>query len=180
MVVYLCGQRGAHSIPRRWPRLLFTDTARGRRLGLRNTRAKDFIFCGAQSARASPRKEPADRPQSTCAQGVGVVVFEANAGRAPPHTVGRASTSPTPRQVGGCGFMMTQLKFSNAIPRESRALRSVDNRPSAHRARARLRSWRGCLCSQRGNAGYAPSHAIGRGFSSPTPREVAGWGIVTP
>ena len=63
----LRGQRGARSTPRRWPRLLFTVTAPGRRLRLRNFITDVFEFCGARSACAAPRREPADRLQSTCA-----------------------------------------------------------------------------------------------------------------
>ena len=171
----LCGQRGAGSSPCRWPTLLFTDTVPGRRLRLRIAVIEAFKFRGARPARASPREEPADRPQSTCALadlawlslqlirsalhptllaeaplqrnlarsaaaasncrgysfrnpchaaharfaprrtsrsptervragGLGVAVFAANAGRAPPRAVGQRSSSPTPCQVGGCGF----------------------------------------------------------------------------
>ena len=62
----LRGQRGARSIPRRWPRLPFTDTASSRRLRLRNAVAEAFEFRCARPAHASPRGEPADRPQSMC------------------------------------------------------------------------------------------------------------------
>ena len=167
----------------------------------------------AQLARASPRGEPPDRPQSTCAGGLSVVGFEANAGRTPPHAVGRGSTSPTPRQigdrtcrtwcratcarftpwrtghppteharaaglgvvvcaanagrappntagpgsslptprqVGDCGFKTPQSKLPNFVARGPCAVRFVENQPTAHRARARWRTWRGCL---RGHCG---------------------------
>ena len=63
----LRGQLSARSTPRCWPRLLFTDTAPGCRLRLRNAATEAFLFRGARPACASPRGEPADRPQSTCA-----------------------------------------------------------------------------------------------------------------
>ena len=70
-------------------------------------------------------------------------------GRAPPHAVDRGSSSPTPRQVGGCGFETTYQKLPNCVLRGPRASRPVENQPIAHGARAHCRTWRGCLCSQR-------------------------------
>ena len=146
----LRGQRGTRSPHAVWPRLFFTDTAPGRRLRLRTAVTIAFDSRGARPARASPRGEPADRPRSTTrAGGLGVVVFAANARRAPPHAVGRGSSSPTPRQVGGCGFGTSCLRISTPVARGPRALRPVENRPTAHGARARWRTWRGCLRGQR-------------------------------
>ena len=114
-------------------------------------RGHRFDSRAARPARASPRGEPADRPRSTrCAGGLGVVVFAANARRAPPHAVGRGSSSPTPRQVGGCGFETSWPLRLTSVARGPRALRPVENRPTAHGARARWRTWRGCLRGQRG------------------------------
>ena len=62
----LRGQLVARSTLRSWPRLLSTDTALGQRLRLRTVVAVSFSSRGARRARASPRGEPADRPQSTC------------------------------------------------------------------------------------------------------------------
>ena len=132
-------------------------------------------FRGARPARASPRGEPADRPQEHArAGGLGVVVFAANARRAPSHAVGRGSSSPTPRQVGGCGFET-----------------SLPPRPTPCRAaRARFAPWRtGRSTKEHARAGglgvvvfaantrRAPPHAVGRGSSSPTPRQVGGCGF---
>ena len=62
----VCGQRGASSTPHRWTRIFFNDTAPGRRLRLRAVvMAIPSKSCGAWPARALPRGEPADRPQST-------------------------------------------------------------------------------------------------------------------
>jgi len=79
-----------------------------------------------------------------------MVVFAANAGRAPPQTVCRGSSSPTPRQVGGYDFKTPLFKLSNSVPRGRRALCPVDNKPTAHTSRARWRTWRGCIRGQRG------------------------------
>ena len=76
----------------------------GQRLRLRNVMSIAFEFCAARPARALPCGEPADRPQSKCAGGLGVVVFAANAERDPSHAVGRGSNSTQPRLVGGCGI----------------------------------------------------------------------------
>ena len=171
----LGGQRGARSTPRRSPRLLFTDTAPGRRLWLQKAVTKAFELSGARPPRALPSGESAGRSQSTraladlawlslrptrgalhptslveallhrhrarsaaaasecrsesCrilwraaharfapwktsrpptehvrAGGLGVVVFTANAGRAPPRVIGRGFSSATLSMDGGCGF----------------------------------------------------------------------------
>ena len=63
----LRGQRGARSTPRRWPRPFFTDTGPDRRLRLQHVVIDAFMFRGVRPASASPREEPADCRQSTCA-----------------------------------------------------------------------------------------------------------------
>ena len=103
----------------------------------------------AARARFAPWRTGRPPTEHARAGGLGVVVFAANARRAPPHAVGRGSSSPTPRQVGGCGFETSWPPRSNPVPRGPRALRPVENRPTAHGARARWRTWRGCLRGQR-------------------------------
>ena len=61
----LLGQRGARSTPRRWPRLIRTDTASGRRLRLWRLVVSAFESRAARPLRASPREGSADRPRST-------------------------------------------------------------------------------------------------------------------
>ena len=73
-----------------------------------------------------------------------------NGERASPHAVGRGPSSPSPHQVGGCGFEAPWWKLPNSVARGKRALRHVEYQPTAHRARAHWRRWRSCLCSQRG------------------------------
>ena len=50
---------------------------------------------------------------------------------------------------GGSGFASLWTWFPSPIPRGPRALRPVENRPTVNGARARWRTLRGCLCSQR-------------------------------
>ena len=84
------------------------------------------------------------------AGGLGVVVFADDAGRAPTYAVDRGSSLPTPCQVKGCGFKLTCTKCSGPVACGQHAHRPVHNRPTARAARARWRTWRGWLYSQRG------------------------------
>ena len=59
--------------------------------------------CRATRARFATWTTHQSPTEHTHAGGLGVVVFEANKGRAPPHAVSRGSFSPTLRQVGGYG-----------------------------------------------------------------------------
>ena len=79
----------------------------------------------------------------------GVVVFVANALRAPPHAVDRGTYSPTPRQVGSCGFETSSSLRATFVKCGARALRPVENRPTARRVRARWLTLRGYLCNKR-------------------------------
>ena len=122
----------------------------GRRLRLRDALITAIGSRGARPARASsPWRTGRPPTEHARAGGLGVVVFAANARRAPSHAVGRGSSSPTPRQVGGCGFGTSCSQRSTTVSRGPRALRPVENQPTAHGARARWRTWRGCLRSQR-------------------------------
>ena len=105
--------------------------------------------CRATRARFAPWRTGRPPTEHARAGGLGVVVFAANARRAPSHAVGRGSSSPTPRQVGGCGFETTWPTRASPVARGPRALRPVENQPTAHGARARWRTWRGCLRGQR-------------------------------
>ena len=103
----------------------------------------------AARARFAPWRS--DRPPTGHARAGGPEVFFAvNPGRTPPHAIGRGSFPSTPRQVGGCGLGATSPQRSNPMPRGPRALRPVDNRPTAHGARAHWRTWHGCLRGQHG------------------------------
>ena len=63
----LRGQRRARSIPRRWSRPFFNDTARGWRLQLSTVSFIASSSWAVLPARASPRGEPANRLHSTWA-----------------------------------------------------------------------------------------------------------------
>ena len=101
------------------------------------------VLCRAARARFAPWRTGHPPTEHARAGGLGVVVYAANAGRAPAHDVRRGSSSPTPPQVGGCGFGTLQSKLPNSVARGPCALRPVKNQPTAHRARARWRTWRG-------------------------------------
>ena len=105
----------------------------------------------AARARFAPWRTSRSPTEHVRAGGLVVVVFAADAGRAPPHTVGRGSSAPTPPQVVCYGFKTTWPKPSNSVARSLRALRSVENQPTAHGACARWRTCRGCLRGQRGD-----------------------------
>ena len=98
-------------------------------------------------------------------------VFAANAQYAPSHAVGRGTSAPTPRQVSGCGFRTSCLLRSTAVAHSPCAHRPLENRPTAHGPRAR---WRTQHFAFAANAQCAPSHAVDRGSSAPTQRQVGG------
>ena len=154
----------------------YTDTATDQRLWLRNVVVMAFSFRASRPARASPRGELADRPQSTRALAdlVLVVVFAANAERAPPHAIGRGSSSTTPRQVSSCGFAMKchRIQFPCRAIRARFASWRTGRPPTEHARVGGLG-----VVAFAANPGHAPPHAVGRGSSSPTPRQVGGYGF---
>ena len=70
--------------------------------------------CRATRARFAPWRTGRPPTEHAGAGGLGVVVFAANARRARSHAVGRGSSSPTPRQVDGCGLKRRDLASSPA------------------------------------------------------------------
>ena len=89
-------------------------------------------------------------------------VCAANSRRALPHAVGRGSSAQTPRLVGGCGLKPSMPSHSRPVARGARALRHVDNQPTAHRALVSARCVPGAVvCAA--NSRRAPPHAVGRG-----------------
>ena len=111
------------------------DTAPCRRLRLRTFVTVSFKSRGARpAARHSSRGEPADRPQSThCALRTWRGCLRvANSRRAPPHAVGRGSSSPPPRRIGGCGFGPSYPSLSSSVACSPRLLftdTAPDRRP---------------------------------------------------
>ena len=173
----LRGQLATRSTPRRWPRLLSNDTAPGRRLLLRTVVAVSLsVPWRAARARVAPwitSRPPTDARTARCV--LGAVVCAANSRRAPPHAVGRGSSPPTPRQVGGCGFGTSLPSVSSPVARGPRALRHVENQPTAHRACTARCVLGAVVCAA--NSRRAPPHAVGRGSSPLTPRFVGGCGF---
>ena len=130
----------------------------------------------AARARFAPWRTGRRPTEHARAGGLGVVVFAANARRAPPHAVGRGSSSPTPRQVGGCGFETSwpPLRLPWRAAR-ARFAPWITGRPPTEHARA---GGLGVVVFA-ANARRAPPHAVGQGSSSPTPRQVGGCGFET-
>ena len=124
-------------------------------LNVRNQRFR-ILWLAARACFASWRTSQPPIEQLR-AGGLGVVVFAANTGRTAARAIGRGSSSPTPNQVGGCGFETSHAKLSPSPARGPLALRPVGNLPTAHRADACWRTWRGCLRSQHG-AHCSPRH----------------------
>ena len=116
----------------------------------------------------------ADRPRSTrraARTWRGCVVGQR--GRAPPHAVGRGSTAPTPRQVGGRGFegLGQRVRIPWRASRARIAPWSSGRRTAEHAPRSADLAW---LCCGPTRGALSP-HAVGRGSTAPTPRQVGGW-----
>ena len=101
----------------------------------------------ATRARFAPWRTGRRPAEYTRAGGLGVVVFAANERRAPSHVVGRGSSPPTLRQIGGCGFETPCSLRAISVVRDGGALYPVENRPTAHGVHARWRT-RCCLRGQ--------------------------------
>ena len=139
----------------------------GRRLRLRTVVAVSFSSRGARPARASSRGEPADRPRSTC-----LCALRAWRGCLRGQLAARSTPRRWPRllctdtaPVGGCGFEPSLLTRSRPVARGARALRHVENQPTAHGALVSARCVLGAVvCAA--NSRRAPPHAVGRGSSA--------------
>ena len=107
--------------------------------------------------------------------GLGVVVLWANAQRASPHAVGRGAIAPTPRQVSGTGFESSWPLRLILVARSPRAYRIMEYRPTANGAHA-VQCGLGVVVSW-ANARRAPPHAVSRGSTALTPRQVNGTGF---
>ena len=133
-------QRGARSSPRRRPGLDRTNTATGRRCGLAKFVVTSFETgvardpCAFHAREYRPIAHAVRAPH--CAGLLGVVALWPNAGRAPPHVIGRGSTSPTPRQVGGTCFERLWPPRLSLVARGPLAVHAGDCWPIAHGARA--------------------------------------------
>ena len=175
----LRGQLATRSTPRRWSRLFFTDTAPGRRVRLRSVIAEAFEFRGARPGRASPLGEPADRPRSTHCALAELAWLSARPTR-------RALHPPLLDED-----LLHRHCARSAVAASKRRDRSF--RVPWRAARSRFAPWRTSrppkehalraggvgvvVCAA--NATRSPPPAVGRGSSSPTPRQVGGCGFET-
>ena len=159
----LRGQLATRSTPRRWPTILCVDNAPGRRLRRRAVVPVFFSPRGARRARASPRGEPANRPQRThctlrswrgCLRGK---LATRSAPRRWPRLL-CADTAPCWRLR-----LRTVVSVSSRpVARGARALRHVENQPTAHRALVSARCVLGAVvCAA--NSRRAPPHVVSRG-----------------
>ena len=146
----LRGQRGAPSTPRRWPRLFHTDTAR-------RSAAAALNFCvaissdprAARPARASPVKNrpTAHEARARLRTWRGCLRGQRGARSTPRHWPRRFFTDTEPGRRLWLRDLVTRAFESRAV-RPARA--SPHGELANHRgARARWRTWRGCLSSQR-------------------------------
>ena len=165
-----------HSTPLRWPRLFFTDTAPGRRLRLRNV-MPSFRIRAARPARASPRGEPADRPRSTRAL-ADLAWLSSRPTRGALHPTPLAEALLHRHRARSAAAASKRRDHSFRIPWRAARARFAPwrtGRPPTEHARA---GGLGVVVFA-ANAGRAPPHAVGRGSSSPTPRQVGGCGFGT-
>ena len=162
------GQRGARSTPRQRPRLGRTNTATGRRHGVREALIAAFKSRGARRVRFTPREKSADRPRSTCRAARtsrGCAVGQRRARFSPRRRPGRDRiNTATSRRRGPQEVFITAFE-----PRGGRHVRSSTRGNSAERPRSTpraARTWRGCVVAQRWRA---PPHVNGQALSALTP-----------
>ena len=171
----LRGQRQAHPTPLRWPRLFFNDTAPSWRLRLRSAAAIAVHPCAAQPARASHRGGPAIRPRSTLALADLAWLSSRRT---------RGALHPTPLAEA----LVHRHRARSAAAASKRRNRRI--RIPWRAARARFAPWRTSrpltehvragglgVVVFAANTGRVPPHAVGRGSSSPTPRQVGSCGF---
>ena len=137
------------------------------------------VACDARALRHVENQPTTHRALVTACCVLGAVVCAANSRRAPPHAVGRGSSAQKPRLVGSCGFEPSfPVSFSSRGALRARALRPVENPPTARRALVSARCVLGAgVCAA--NSRRAPPHPVGRGSSAQTPRFVGGCGFKT-
>ena len=77
-----------------------------------------------------------------------MVVCAAKSRRTPPLAVGRGSSPPTTRQVGGCSFETPWSKFSSSVARAARVSSRGEPADCSQSTHCALQTWRGCLRGQ--------------------------------
>jgi len=144
----IVAQRETCSSSSRRLRLDCSNTAIGRRYGLRT-----FVTTASGSHDAGLARFPPGGEYRSTARGaraaqcgLGVVVLWANMRRAPQHAIGRGSTTPTPRQVGGTGFEWPYLPRSTSVARDPRDFvsRIFGRPPKKHAPRSARLAWLCC------------------------------------
>ena len=92
-------------------------------------------WCAAH-ARFAPWRSGGRPTKHALAVGLGVVVFSATGQRALPSAVGRGSSSPTLRHVGGCGFGTSQTPIGSHAARPTCASPRGEPADGPHSTRA--------------------------------------------
>jgi len=179
----LRGQRATVSTLHRWPRLFRTDTVPGGRLRLRSLiiTASSPVPHGPCSLRPVEDRPTSHGVHAGWRTGVNVrwriwcgCLCGQRKSYSTPH-LGHGSFSPTPSHVGGSEFATLQAQCPSPVPRGSRELRPVENRPTGHGAHARAGGLGVVVFAA--NAGRAPPHAVGQDYSAPTPCQADGCGF---
>ena len=157
------GQHGAHCSPRYRTGLDRTNTATGRRHGIRGAFVLFFKSRGARRARSSARGKSANRPRSTLRAARtwrGCVVGECGARCSPRRRPGLGYTNTASGSRHGLREVVTVASEF----RGARRLRSFLCGKSADRLRSTrraARTWRGCVVGQR-RAHFSPYCRPGR------------------
>ena len=174
----LCSQRGARSIPRRWPRLQFNAPSPGWVIRLRFHLTMAFESRARWPARASPCGEPADQPRSTSSLA----------------ELAWLSSRPTRGALHPTPCAEAHLHRHRARPAAAVSKYHIQSfRISCGAARARFALWTTGLPASvhalagglgvvvfAANAGRASSRTVCQGSSSMTPSQIGGCGFGTP
>ena len=132
-------------------------------------------FRSARQPHASPRGEPADCPQSTCAL-ADLASVSSRPTRDALHPTPLAEALLHRYHAGSAAAASTRRNQQLRIPWRAAHARFAPweiSRPATEHMHA---GGLGVVVFA-ANAGHAPSHAVGRGSSSPIPRRVAGCGF---
>ena len=135
------------------------------------------VACGPRSHRPVETRTTAYGARARTARcGLGCVAG-AYSRRAPAQFVGRGSAAPPPHQVGGCGFGLSVLPRSTPVAHGPHAHRPVENRMTAHGARA-CTAQCGLGCVAGANSRRAPAQFLGRSSAARPPHQVGCSGFV--
>ena len=170
----LRSQRGACSIPRRWPTLIFNATSPSRRLRLRIFVTVASEFCGARPALASPRGEPTDRPRSTRElPDLASLSLQPTRSAVHPTPLAKVPLQSNLARLVAAASTLRDNSFRTPCRAASArfALCIISRPPAEHVHTGGLR-----VVVIAANAERAASLVVGRGSSSTQPRQVGGCG----